>query len=75
MAQSGPSLSEALKMLQEFPSDSESENVESSDTDEYVPDPLEESDNVLEEVHDDDVLDEIDDLSQPGSSTQQQIHT
>lgn len=40
------SLSEALKVLQELPSDNESENADSSDTDEeYTPKPLEQSDD------------------------------
>lgn len=38
------SISEALKMLQELPSGSESEDANSdSDTEEYVPNPLEQS--------------------------------
>ena len=61
MARKGLSISEALKVLLELPSDSESENAESSDTEEYV---AELSDNS-------DVTDEnFDDSSQPGPSSQ-----
>ena len=73
MSRRGLSISEALKVLQELPSSSESENGESSDSDIYDPDPLQLSEE------DDDInsgeSDEDDDISQPGPSTQPQIPT
>lgn len=66
MARRGLSISEALKVLEELPSDYESECTESSDTEEYIPQQIEDTD-----VSDDD--EEVDDPSQPGPSTQPQI--
>jgi hypothetical protein len=70
------SLSEALRVLQELPSDSELEHADSSDTEEYTPKPL-----MVES--DDDIDDDLvsnknikdDDLSEPGPSLQPQIPT
>ncbi|GFS59065.1 hypothetical protein NPIL_436001 [Nephila pilipes] len=76
------SLSEPLKMLQELQSESELDNVDSSDTKECVPDPLEQlnKEDVLDgnDVSDvNDVLDETDymDLSHSRSSILTQIPT
>ena len=69
MARKGLSISEALKVLQELLSDSESENAESCDTEEYVAE-LSDNSDVTDENFDDD---EIDDPSQPGPSSQPQV--
>ena len=74
MARKGLSLSEALKVLEELPSDSESESADSSDTEVYTPEPILQYESDDASAVDEDISDE-DDLSQPGTSTQPQIPT
>lgn len=73
MARRGLSITEALKVLEDLPSDNLSECTESSDTEEYIPEQIEDTnvpDDDDEDISDDD--EEVDDPSQPGSSTQHQ---
>lgn len=71
MARNALSISEALKVLEELPSDSEFENVESSDTEVYAAE-LSDNSDVTNENNDEE---EVDDPSQPGPSAQPHVPT
>lgn len=71
MAQKALSISEALKVLEELPSDSESENAESSDTEVYAAELGDNSDVTDENIDEE----EVDDPSQPGPSAQPHVPT
>ncbi|XP_035217171.1 uncharacterized protein LOC118190546 [Stegodyphus dumicola] len=74
MAQRGLTLSEALKVFHELPSDCESEREDSSYTKVYAPEPLVQSDDDMsDETHLSDKED--DDPSQPGFTTQPLVPT